>query len=590
MRRAPRLPAFDTCAALAALLATAACVPESYDGLTGGTKDAPLVEDASLGAPRPLSPISVSMVSTSRPKFRWELAETEGAVLELCRSRACDGEMPKRFVANGQELSVPEDLAPGMWFWRVRGRTGDRMGTDTSPTWEVLVRGPAAHGSSDAPTGSVLDLDGDGAPDLVASVLAPSEPGSPMGAPLFPWIAAYRGGADGRLRTDDYAMVGTWSSRGEAYFERAGARTPVALAGGTDFNGDGFADFTAAGTDVYETPDGPLYTIEVDFGSKDGAADGYVLDLSGSIYPGVLATLKEAGDVNADGYGDLTIGSDDAGYLVLGASLGPSASTVLFPSAPSAMGARAVLGGFDADGDGLGEIAIATPDPGTAGARRSYTSPLARMLAPSPLASAVEAPTMPLDRSLDGQLALVARGGERSSTASLHGLRAKTHSAGAAPSARAFAAGDFNGDALSDVAVADGSGHVCFWFGDRAKLLTAAACASGLDGDTSFGAALTAADLDGDGVDELVASAVTGDRTALRTIALDGATAKVAAVPGTEGLGARLTTIWPGRPGNARWAAASTDGTKVVVFDGTARLQVLDRPDPSAAAFGAALR
>ena len=47
---------------------------------------------------------------------------------------------------------------------------------------------------------------------------------------------------------------------------------------------------------------------------------------------------------------------------------------------------------------------------------------------------------------------------------------------------------------------------------------------------------------------------------------LDGTTS---ATPiGLPGVGIRLTTIWPGRPGKARWAAVASDGSRVAVFEG----------------------
>jgi hypothetical protein len=173
----------------------------------------------------------------------------------------------------------------------------------------------------------------------------------------------------------------------------------------------------------------------------------------------------------------------------------------------------------------------------------------------------------------------------------VHGLSASAPpQASTTPSARAFATGDFNGDALSDVAIADTSGRVCLWFGDRSSLLVAGGCTKGLEGDADFGIQITAADLEGDGVDDLVVAAVAGGTTVLRTLALDGDALRAAALDGTAGLGMRLTTIWPGRPGKARWAASATDGRRIVVFEGTTTLQVLARPVDVAARFGAALR
>ena len=159
---------------LVAALALGACAaPSSYDGLAGGTK-----EDASVTAPRPVSPISVSLIASSRPRLRWDLdtntgapATLTGAVVEMSRTRDFSNDV-KRFAAKGIELVVPEDLEPGIWFWRLKGEAGGSLGTTPSAVWEMLVRGPAAHGSSDTPTRSMVDMNGDGEPDLLVGAIS----------------------------------------------------------------------------------------------------------------------------------------------------------------------------------------------------------------------------------------------------------------------------------------------------------------------------------------------------------------------------------------------------------------------------------
>ena len=93
---------------LVAALALSACAaPSSYEGLAGGTK-----EDAAVSAPRPVSPISVSLVASSRPRLRWDLGNGTAAT-PLC----------ERVGRHHAEL-----------------------------VWEMVVRGPAAHGASDSPS------------------------------------------------------------------------------------------------------------------------------------------------------------------------------------------------------------------------------------------------------------------------------------------------------------------------------------------------------------------------------------------------------------------------------------------------------
>lgn len=572
---------------LSLLVAAAGCVPESYEGLTGGAGERPLVEDAALRAPRPLSPVSVSMVSTSRPRFRWELAQTTGAIVEVCRTRTCEGEAPKRFSAQGQELTVDQDLEPGMWFWRLRGLNEGRVGTDTSPTWQVLVRGRAKHGESTTPSGSVMDIDGDGRPDLLASILGPNTDDKTK---MFPWIVVFKGGAEGTFDTNEAEITGTWSSDGEEYFRSADAPAvlPIAIAGGTDFNGDGFADFATAGMDVFPTSKGPLYAISAEYGSAKGWNEmGSILDVTGSVYPGVLASMAASGDVNGDGYGDLAVGSDDAGFVVLGTKLGPTAQSVLFPSRDLSITARPVLGAFDPDGDGFSEVAVATPAFGQGSSRRAGGATLhpSRGRLDTQVAGA-----SPLEGELSSEVALVARWTEASRTSAFHGLRPREAKSSAHPAARAFASGDFDGDGLADVAASDTSGRVCFWFGHRERLLVPGPCTRGLPGDVELGSSLAAADLEGDGVDELLVVAQKGDLHTIRTMRVEGDVVNVADVPGTEGTGVSLTTIWPGRPGKARWAAACDDGNAIAVYEGTTRIQRIEKPKGSGPRYGAALR
>ncbi|MBX3222718.1 MAG: VCBS repeat-containing protein, partial [Labilithrix sp.] len=145
----------------------------------------------------------------------------------------------------------------------------------------------------------------------------------------------------------------------------------------------------------------------------------------------------------------------------------------------------------------------------------------------------------------------------------------------------AFASGDFNGDGIADMAAtiaATTSSMVCFWFGSRDSFMVQGPCARSLPGDSRFGADITAADLEGDGVDELIVTAVNGGKDNLRVVSLDDASALVAPI-GPPGVGLRLTTIWPGRPGKARWAAIGAGGRAVAIFEGSEIRQTLKAPD-----------
>jgi hypothetical protein len=533
-------------ALLAAVLALSACAaPSSYEGLAGGTK-----EDGAVSAPRPVSPISVSLVASSRPRLRWDLgsagaagtAPLTGAIVEMARTRDFAKDV-KRFEAKGTELVVPEDLDLGVWFWRLKGNASGSVGTTPSVVWEMVVRGPAAHGTSDAPTRAMVDMNGDGFADLYIvgtvdmsdartspSASAPSVLTPPAGvAPTAPLLAFYAGDKDGGFSFGD----------GVTFFPEA-YEGPISIGGGTDFDGDGIPDVLSGGLTSGVEQGQTYFDVDTFFGSSDRKAPFFDLNRGGPIYfasdATALPSVHEGGDVDGDGYGDALVGLQDASFAMLGnaATDGPfggqPATIPMLPDRPLGE-SRIALGAFDANGDGFSDVAFSldsTYQPGIRAfaAAGSHTQ---RVAEPMMLEGA------------DARLAI------------------------------AFAAGDYNGDGLDDVAIAtplDDTTRVCMWLGDRDKLLVKGPCVVAPAGDTEFGASLTAADLEGDGVDELLLTAKTGMIDGTRVVRIDGSGAATVAPIGVPGIGVRLTTIWPGRPGKARWAAVAGDGTRVAVFEG----------------------
>jgi hypothetical protein len=532
-------------ALLAAVLALTACAaPSSYEGLAGGTK-----EDAAVSAPRPVSPISVSFVASSRPRLRWDLgsgappagaAPLTGAIVEMARTRDFAKDV-KRFEARGEGLVVPEDLDLGVWFWRLKGNASGSVGTTPSVVWEMVVRGPAAHGSSDAPTRSMVDMNSDGIADLyIAGTIDMSDPTTapsggpsvltpPAGtAPTAPMISFYAGDKDG-----GYAIGDAVAFDSEAY------EGPVTIGGGIDFDGDGIPDIVRGGFTSGVQQGQTFFDVDMIFGSGSAKAP-FDLNRGGPIFfasdSTALPSVREGGDVDGDGYGDAVVGLQDVSFVMLGNAAtggqfgGQPATIPILPARPLG-NSRIALGAFDANGDGFSDVAFSidsTYQPGIRAfaAAGSHTQ---RVAEPMMLEGA------------DARLAI------------------------------AFAAGDFNGDGLDDVAIAtplNDTTRVCMWLGDRDKLLVKGPCVVAPAGDTEFGASLTAADLEGDGVDELLVTAKTGAVDGTRVVRIDNSGAATVAPIGIPGVGVRLTTIWPGRPGKARWAAVAGDGTRVAVFEG----------------------
>jgi len=536
-------------ALLACVLALTACAaPSSYEGLAGGTK-----EDAAVVAPRPVSPVSVSLVSSSRPRLKWELgapadgvAPLTGAIVEMSRTRDFAKDV-KRFEAKGSELIVPEDLDLGVWFWRLKGNASGSVGTTPSVVWEMVVRGPAAHGSSDAPTRSMVDMNGDGIADLyIAGTVDMSDPQStsptpiltnvsvqgapPPAKPTAPLLAFYAGDKD-----NGFALADAVAFDSEAY------EGPVTIGAGTDFDGDGITDVVRGGFTSYVDQGDTFFDVDMIYGTTSSKSP-FDLNRGGPVYFAsdsmTVASVREGGDVDGDGYGDMVVGIQDASFVMLGnaptaGQLGGQPATIpMMPDFPLGK-SRIAIGAFDANGDGLSDVAFSIDT--------TYAPNVRAFAAAGNHSQRVAEPMM------------------------LDGADAKA--------AIAFAAGDFNGDGLDDVAIAtpvSDSTRVCIWLGNRDKLLVKGACVVAPAGDVDFGANLTAGDLEGDGVDELIATAKNGGVEGTRVIRMDGAGNATVAPIGVPGVGVRLTTIWPGRPGKARWAAVAADGSRVAVFEGAA--------------------
>lgn len=229
-------------------------------------------------APRPLSPLSTTYVTSRRPRLRWSLPEgVDGAEVIVCARPDCAA--PRvTFEVRGSEAVLSEPLATGTWFWKLRGRAGDVRGVLESSVWQFTVRG-------DNPDGVVLhgplDVDGDALADLVVGA-----PATSAGAGRV-WVFA---GAD--LLSAPRVLAPPMGA------QQAFGRQVVSAG---DLNGDGLADLAIASGAPAES--GALSVI---LGRSSGDLVSLV-DVRG-VLPGerFAARLAPVGDVNGDGYGDLT--------------------------------------------------------------------------------------------------------------------------------------------------------------------------------------------------------------------------------------------------------------------------------------------
>ncbi|EKD50620.1 MAG: hypothetical protein ACD_62C00479G0001 [uncultured bacterium] len=206
------------------------------------------------------------------------------------------------------------------------------------------------------------DVNGDGIDDVLASAYKNSEGGTSAGKVYLIYGA-------GNLSGDLSAENANVTFVGEAANDYLG----LAIASAGDVNGDGLGDFmiAAKGNDAGGSNAGKVYLIYGrDFSTDDATVDG-VFDLTQAnfIIKGQAANnyfghaLASAGDVNADGYGDIMISSKDYNsaqgriYLFQGGSLSgtvsASSATATFTGegiGETAGYALSTAGDFNADG------------------------------------------------------------------------------------------------------------------------------------------------------------------------------------------------------------------------------------------------
>lgn len=226
-------------------------------------------------APRLIAPLSSSYTTHRRPTLRWAPpAGTTGAIVEICRDRACTS-VEERLEVEGGSARPTRELPPGSHFWRVTARDASSVGRERSATW--VFRSPFVSSEADNSTGTFLDVNGDGRNDLVIRTqIEPSVAGPTL---------LYLANQDGLAR-------------------ESSSRLPSGLVSHVgDINGDGFTDllWCVPVIDPALQPEARIF-----FGDSSGlSSESLALQLRGPL-DGIYA--NSVGDVNGDGYGDLAVG------------------------------------------------------------------------------------------------------------------------------------------------------------------------------------------------------------------------------------------------------------------------------------------
>ncbi len=295
-------------------------------------------------APRLLAPLSTSTSTTSQPRLRWDMTGVTGkASIQLCRDRACQHPLPAATIDSTGTSAKPSAALPaGVVFWNVTA------GGKISSTWELFVGHVAGSTVVDGSYGTILDVDGNGTPDVVAG--GPDSPNSTHG----PGSAAlYMNGKAG-LSAPPLLLPGP---------DGDSAQFGSSVVSGGDLNGDGYADLVIGDCDHVGAS-----AVHIYFGGADGIAPASTSRTQVLNSPdgetGFGCRIAAAGDLNGDGYADLAIariGADFSGgrlYIYYGSAKGLPATTTRIDSpnrVPSRLG-YSLSGGGDINGDGYADL------------------------------------------------------------------------------------------------------------------------------------------------------------------------------------------------------------------------------------------
>jgi hypothetical protein len=112
--------------------------------------------ERAIAAPSVEGP-AVGEVVRGAPTLSWRLAAgTDGARVELSPTSDFDDAATLRYDAPGDRLVVP--AVPGVWHWRLRGRSAGAIGEAASPVASFTVVGAQPQRPEDLDWGNPYDL------------------------------------------------------------------------------------------------------------------------------------------------------------------------------------------------------------------------------------------------------------------------------------------------------------------------------------------------------------------------------------------------------------------------------------------------
>ena len=343
---------------------------------------------------RMVQPLAGAILTRRRPLFRWA-GEAVGAStwVQVCGDAAC-ARLEGAAAVLGNTWLMGTLLPRGRHWWRISSTS------DTGPWTSArmfLVRGTTTDGTS---LGTVPDFDSDGYADLVTGLSGFAGAGQVWmyrGSPTGLDIAMPRqiAGPSGTYFGDRIANAGDMNGDGypdlavlvtpdsnavsvqvlpggpggvagapmfilQPAMRAAGTRFGAAIAGVGDLDGDGYADLAVGQPGTTTSID----LVWIFYGCPLGATPRALSITAPAGMGGHFgAALAPLGDFSNDGVPDFAVAApDSAGGRVFvflgGAAIPMLASTFDSPAGAGAAFGMALGGGFDFDGDGLGDLAV----------------------------------------------------------------------------------------------------------------------------------------------------------------------------------------------------------------------------------------